>query len=51
MSEEMKGLIEKIAETVEKLPEGVQEPMLKEYINKAEGARMALEYLRESRGA
>ena len=51
MSEEMKGLIEKIAETVDKLPEGVQEPMLKEYINKAEGARMALEDLRESRGA
>lgn len=51
MSEEVKGLVEKLAETIEKMPEAAQEPMLREYIKRADAAKEAMEIMAELKGA
>ena len=51
MSEEMKGLVEKLAETIEQLPEEMREQRLREYIKRADAAKEAMEIMAELKGA
>lgn len=50
MSEEMKGLVEKLAETIEQLPEEMREQRLREYIKMADSAKDAVEDFKALRG-